>query len=145
MEKLKFEIDINAPREKVWSSLWEDVNYRNWTSAFSEGSYAESDWKEGSKILFLGPGGRGMYSMIEKKTDNEFMSFKHLGEMKDFKELPNDDKSKSWSGSHENYTLKSTATGTHLTVELDSVEEFKDYFSGTFPKALQKVKEIAEK
>ena len=145
MEKLRFTIDINAPREKVWSSLWEDANYRIWTSAFSEGCYAESDWKEGSKILFLGPNGTGMYSMIEKKTENEFMSFKHLGEVKDFKELPNDDVSKSWNGSHENYTLTATGSGTHLVVELDVVTDFIDYFNDTFPKALKKLKEIAEK
>ncbi len=144
MDKIKFTIEINAPREKVWSSLWEDANYRNWTSAFTEGSYAESDWNEGSKILFLTPKGAGMYSKIEKKVANEMMSFKHLGEIKDFKELPKDDKSASWSGSCENYYLKSTDNGTHLTVELDVVPEFADYFNDMFPKALKKVKEIAE-
>jgi hypothetical protein len=145
MEKLKFTIDIHAPKEKVWNSLWEDANYRNWVSVFSPDCYAESDWNEGSKILFLGPNGGGMYSLIEKKTPNEFMSFKHLGEVKDFKELPNDEKSESWNGSHENYTLTSNGNGTHLLVELDAVDEFVDYFKNTFPKALQKVKEIAEK
>lgn len=144
MEKLKFTIDIQASKEKVWNSLWEDANYRNWTSAFCEGSYAESDWNEGSKILFLGPTGGGMYSMIEKKIPNEFMSFKHLGEVKELKELSNDEKSKAWTGSHENYTLTSNGNSTHLLVELDSVEEHIDYFKEAFPKALERLKNIAE-
>lgn len=63
MEKLHFSTNINAPREKVWDTLWNDNSYRKWTSAFMEGSYAETDnWKEGSKVLFLSPGGDGMGS-----------------------------------------------------------------------------------
>jgi hypothetical protein len=38
-------------------SMWDDSTYRQWTSAFSEGSHAVSDWKEGSKVLFLSPEG----------------------------------------------------------------------------------------
>ena len=45
MKKLQFSIEINAPKEKVWDTLWQDENYRKWTSVFMEGSFAESDWK----------------------------------------------------------------------------------------------------
>ena len=55
MKKLQFSIEINAPKEKVWDTLWQDENYRKWTSVFIEGSFAESDWKEGGKIHFLTP------------------------------------------------------------------------------------------
>ena len=50
MERKEFTIDINAPREKVWDVLWQDDSYRKWTSVFSEGSHAETDWKKGSKV-----------------------------------------------------------------------------------------------
>ena len=43
MEHMNFEINIDAPKEKVWSSLWEDANYRNWTSAFAADSQAVTD------------------------------------------------------------------------------------------------------
>ena len=43
METLNFSININAPKEKVRKVLWDDSSYREWTSAFSEGSYAETD------------------------------------------------------------------------------------------------------
>src|SRR5258706_121535 len=65
MKKLEFTVKINAPAAKVWSSLWNDETYRKWTSAFSEGSHAESDWKEGSRILFLDGKGDGMFSLID--------------------------------------------------------------------------------
>src|SRR5690242_9774199 len=119
MEKMQFPIKINAPREKVWQVLWNDDTYRKWTSAFHPGSYAESDWNEGSKILFLTPEGDGMHSVIAKKTPNEFISFQHLGEMKGGKEVPMNDKIKQWSGSLENYTLRDADGGTDLLVEMD--------------------------
>ena len=84
MESMNFDISINAPREKVWNALWEDANYRNWTSAFAEGSCAETDnWKQGSKVLFGDGQGNGMVSMVEENRPNEYMSFKHLGELRD--------------------------------------------------------------
>ncbi|MDX1940967.1 MAG: SRPBCC domain-containing protein [Saprospiraceae bacterium] len=139
MKTLHFSTSINAPQEKVWNALWQDANYRKWTAVFHEGSYAESDWEEGSKILFLGPGGDGMFSMIEKKIPNKQMTFKHLGELKNGVE-----ESKGWENARESYFLSEKDGGTELKVELDSVGEFEQYFSETFPKALQLVKEIAE-
>jgi len=88
MEKLQFSVSINAPKEKVWNTLWDDNTYRQWTAAFMEGSYAESDWNEGSSILFLTPGGDGMFAVIERKIPNEQMSFKHLGEIKNGVQVP---------------------------------------------------------
>jgi hypothetical protein len=66
MEKMKFQTLINASKEKLWDTLWSDESYRAWTSAFMEGSMAETDWKEGSKVLFLDGKGSGMVSRIAK-------------------------------------------------------------------------------
>ena len=148
MEKLKFSTNIKAPREKVWNVLWNDDTYRKWTSAFMEGSYAETDnWKEGTKVLFLGPGGDGMVSTVAKNKRNEFMSFKHLGEVKNGVEDTESEKIKIWAGAMENYMLSDENGNTKLDVKLDvdSAGDFKDYFSKTFPVALEKVKELAEK
>src|SRR3989337_1200165 len=143
MEKQKFKISIDAPREKVWSILWADTTYPVWTSVFSEGSRAETDWKEGSKVLFLDGKGQGMVSKIAAKKPNEFMSFKHLGTLKDGVEDLESEQAGEWSGSLENYTLKTVNGKTELNVDIDVTEEFKDYFMKTFPKALEKVKALA--
>jgi hypothetical protein len=145
MKKANFSVKINAPKEKVWEVLWNDATYRQWTSAFSEGSYAVSDWKEGSKVLFMGPDGGGMFSRIAKLEPNAYMSFEHLGELKDGKEQPANEKTKEWAGAHENYRLTESDGVTDLTVEMDIAEEYQEYFTGVFPKALEKVKEIAER
>jgi len=144
MKRSDFTIKINAPREKVWEVLWNDSTYREWTKVFSEGSRAVSDWKEGSKVQFLSETGEGMFSKIAKKVPNEFMSFTHLGVMKDGKELPIDKETEKWSGAQENYTLKEAGGLTELKVELDTVDDYQEYFNETFPKALAKVKDLAE-
>lgn len=145
MEKQQFKIFIDAPREKVWDILWNDTSYREWTSVFSEGSRAETDWKKGSKVLFLGSSDEGMVSTIVENIPNEFMSIKHLGIVKNGVEDLNSEKAKEWAGSLENYTLKTVNGKTELTVDMDITNEYKDYFQTTWPKALEKVKELAEK
>lgn len=144
LKKISFSTIINATKEKVWAVLWSDETYKAWTSVFCEGSYAVSDWNEGSKILFLDGKGSGMYSTIAKKITGGFMSFKHIGVVKDNIEQPLDEQTKSWSGSTENYTLKETAGVTELTIELDVVESFMDYFTKTFPVAMENIKKLAE-
>lgn len=144
MKKLNFSIEIKAPKENVWAVLWDDTTYRQWTSAFSEGSYAVSDWQEGSKVLFLSPEGEGMFSMIAKKIPNEFMSFKHLGTVKNGIEQPDSEETKKWSGAMENYSLEEKNGVTELTVAMDITEEHEKSFKEIFPKALESVKTLSE-
>lgn len=145
MKKLNHTIQINAPKEKVWETLWNDATYRQWTSVFSEGSHAVSDWKEGSQVLFLGPDGGGMFSRIEKMVPNETMEFKHLGVTKDGQPQPATPETEAWAGAMENYYLSENNGSTELRVEMDIAEDYEDFFKETFPKALEKVKELAEK
>lgn len=140
MEKTSFSIQINAPKERVWQILWSDDSYRQWTSVFYEGSYAKSDWKEGSKIYFLSPGGDGMYSRIYKLIPNTQMTFEHLGEFKGGEEHPQSD----WAGALESYYLSENNSTTELTVEMEATGEMMQYFKDIFPKALQLVKTLAE-
>ncbi len=146
MEKLTFSIEIDAPREKVWQVLWDDETYRIWTADFSEyGSYAVSDWEEGSEVLFLTGKNDGMFCEIDKKTTNEFIAFKHVGSIKNGEKVPFENEMKDWAGSTETYSLKNKDGRTVLTAESEIFEELKEFFMKTFPIALAKVKELAEK
>ncbi|HVE60822.1 MAG TPA: SRPBCC domain-containing protein [Chitinophagaceae bacterium] len=145
MQKINFSTSINAPKEKVWNVLWDDASYRKWTSAFTEGSYAVTDnWKEGSEVKFLDPKGSGMISKVAANRPNEYMSFEHLGEIRDGVEDRDSEKIKEWAGAKENYTLKEVNGKTELKIDMDISEEYKDMFTDMWPKALEKVKELSE-
>ena len=145
MKRQQFSIVIDAPREIVWDILWNDKSYREWTSVFSEGSRAETDWKKGSKILFLSGSGEGMVSRVEENIPNEFLSIMHLGVLKDGKEQMDTEEAKDWAGATEDYTLKTVNGKTELLVDMDITDEYLDHFEKTWPQALIKVKELAEK
>jgi hypothetical protein len=145
MERLNFSIKVNAPKEKVWETMLGDKTYPQWTAVFAEGSRAETDWQKGSKAIFGDGKGNGMVSTIAENRPNEYLSIKHLGMIKNGVEDTTSEEVKGWAGAMENYTLKETNGVTEVTVEMDSDPGFKDYFTQTWPKALDKVKEIAEK
>lgn len=145
MKKLELEITINAPREKVWGLLWADASYQEWTSIFSEGSRAVTDWQTGSQVLFVNADNDGMLSMIALNTPNEYMSIKHLGMVKNGVADLEDEKAKEWYGAMENYTLTDVNGNTHLKVDIDITEEYEDYFKDAWPTAMNKIKEMAER
>ncbi|WP_370897853.1 SRPBCC domain-containing protein [Chryseobacterium gossypii] len=139
MEILNFEVEINASPEKVWSVLWSDISYRQWTSAFMTGSFYEGTLEEGSIVRFLDPNNNGMYSRVEKNVPNREMKFLHLGEIYDGIETPRD-----WGEATETYILEETEEGTKLESEIHTPPEFKEFFEDKFPKAIGIVKHLSE-
>jgi uncharacterized protein YndB with AHSA1/START domain len=145
MEKLTFNKTINASREKVWDVLWSLDSYRQWTAVFSPSSDVETSWEKGAKVLFTDGSGSGMVSRIADKIPNEFMSFEHLGEVTNGVEDTTSDKVKAWAGSHENYTLTDVDGKTELLVEIDMAKEYVPMFEKTWPQAMDKIQELAER
>ena len=106
---------------------------------------AETDWQKGSKVLFLDGKGQGMVSTVAENIPNRYMSFKHLGEVKNGVEDTTSEKVAEWAGATENYTLSEKDGKTEVVVDMDITDEFYDMFKDVFPKALNKLKELAEK
>lgn len=145
MYRLQFSIDIKADKAKIWKALWDDASYRDWTSVFFSGSHAVTDnWEEGSRVMFLSPDNNGMYGTIEKHVPNEIMAFKHIGNVVNGKPQPVDEETRKWTGAMEVYTLTEGAEGNHLSVELDTLENYIDSMKSVFPKALERVKALSE-
>lgn len=143
MEKMVFEISIHTTPERVWDILWNDATYRQWTAAFSEGSYAVTTWEEGTKALFLSDSGDGVVSVIAANKPYELMSIKHVGAVKNGVEDLDSEEVREWSGAMENYMLKAVNGGTQLRIEMETIKKYQGYFGDTWPKALEKVKELA--
>ncbi len=147
MDKLHFSIVINAPKEKVWNTMLDKDTYNEWTEAFAKGSHYDGAWSKGSKILFLAPGEKGEMGMVSRIKENQlykYVSIEHLGVVQDGKEDTSSEAVKGWAGALENYTFKEKDGTTEVLVDTDSVDEYKEMFQDMWPKALQKLKELAE-
>ncbi len=148
MHTLRFAIHVNAPRKQVWHAMLDDATYREWTSAFSPGSYYKGSWEQGSSIEFLGPDPEGktaeggMFAEIAENRPYEFLSTRHLGVIENGVKKP-------WGADkpvYENYTFADKDGGTDVTVELTGIpDEYMAMYDDTWPKALAKLKEIAER
>jgi uncharacterized protein YndB with AHSA1/START domain len=149
-QTIHFAITINAPKERVWDTMLQDATYRKWTALFNPNgsSWYEGEWTEGSKILFLGDGenGRvgGMVSRIKEVRPYEFVSIEHLGVVQDGKEDTTSDAAKQFAPALENYTFVDKHGATEVLVDMDTVEEHRQMFESSWPKALQKLKQLAE-
>lgn len=149
MQKLHFSIDINAPKETVWETMLGEDSYREWTEVFAPGSHYLGDWNKGSKILFLAPDDSGkvggMVSRIKDNRPFNYISIEHLGIVEDGKEDTSSESVTSWAGALENYTFREKNGTTEVLVEMDIVEEYEEMFRDLWPKALKKLKRLAEK
>jgi predicted secreted protein len=86
-----------------------------------------------------------MIGRIKENIPGRFLSIEYTGIVKDGKEITDGDEVKRWVGGLESYSFKPAATGTLLSVDIDSDQEFKSYFNETWPKALMVLKSLCEK
>jgi uncharacterized protein YndB with AHSA1/START domain len=148
VEILHFETIINCPVEKAYKTMFRRDTYKSWTSVFNSESRYEGSWIKGSKIVFLGtdPNGDpgGTVSRVKENLKNRFVSIEHLGIIKNGHEILSGNEVDGWKGTLENYSFKPMVDKTLLSVDIDSNQEFKSYFTDTWPKALNKLKSICK-
>lgn len=151
MKRLQYKIDIKAPVTKVYKTMLGLENkstYEAWTAEFNPTSTYEGNWEKGSKMLFVGVGEDGekggMVSEIAENIPNQFVSIRHLGIVKGDTEITSGEEVEKWIGSMENYSFEENNGMTTLTVDIDMVEDYIDYFDMAYPKALNKLKQTIE-
>ena len=157
MKKLQFKVNINAHVTKVYDFMLgfsSKSTYEQWTALFNPTSTYEGSWDKGSKILFVGVDEKGekggMISRIVENIPNRFVSIQHYGLFQSGKEITEGPEVEKWANGFENYTFEEnngsdSYRGTTVTVDLDTTEDFLDYMNQTYPKALDKLKELCEK
>ncbi len=148
MERMHFEVEINAPAQQVYQTMLDEKHYREWTALFNPTSHYRGSWEKGEKILFIGEDEKGnaggMVARIKENIPNEFISIEHLGIIQNDQEITSGPEVEGWAGALENYTFSETKGKTLLSVDVDTNQEYEKYFSETWPKALNKLKEICE-
>lgn len=143
-KRLQFSTVIGAPVDKVWSIMLAPESYKEWTSAFAEGSYYEGSWNKGARIKFLTPSGEGMVSEIAENRPQEFISIRHLGYIANGVEDTGSESVRSWAPAFENYTFSAVPEGTRLDIDQDIMAEYEKYMQDAWPKALEKLKLLCE-
>lgn len=142
MKELEFSIKINAPKEKVWATLWEDATFRDWASIIDEGTFMKGEMTQGNEIEFISAvNGYGVTDLIEKLNPNEFVLFRHSA---DTKESGQQQRGKEWTGGRESYSLTENEGATTLVVKTDVPQEQEETFRIRLPKALERIKALAE-
>lgn len=148
MKRTNYQIDINAPVSKVYETMIGKETYKQWTAEFNPTSDFEGGWNKGDKILFTGVNQEGkkegMVAEIAENIPNKLISIRHLGILDGENEITSGPQVEGWAGALENYSFGENDEITTVTVDVDTNEEYLDYFNSTWPKALQKLKEMSE-
>jgi uncharacterized protein YndB with AHSA1/START domain len=143
MKKMKFTIEINTSKEKVWNTLWDDKTFREWANIIDPGTYMVGDLKEGNEIQFISSeNGYGVTSLVEKLVTNQFLLLRHHA---DTQKGGKQEREKQWTGGEEIYSLVEKDGITALTVTFDVPPEMEEYFKVNYPKAFERVRELSEK
>jgi hypothetical protein len=147
---MQFSIIIKAPVQRVWDTMLGERTYRLWTEAFMPGSHYVGDWSKGSKMLFFAPGEKGEMGMVSRINENrplEFISIEHLGVVREGNEDYIGEEARVWAGAFENYIFREIDGATEVLVDLvgpDAIERYREMFETAWPKALQRLRELAE-
>ena len=135
MKQLEFETQINATPEKVWETLFSEETYPKWTP----GHRFEGNWQVGTMMKFFDKDNNGMYDEVLTNNPQKEMKVKHLGWIYDGEISP-----QGWEDVTVSYLLEPNENGTTLKSEVNSLDEFVDFYNGYFPSIFQKIKEISE-
>jgi len=146
--QLHYEISINAPIQKVYDTMISKDQYTVWTEPFCPGSYFEGSWQKGSKILFIGTDEQGnkggMVAEVAENIPGKFISLEYMGVLKGEEEITTGKEAEDWKGGFENYTFTEKDGGVVVAVDVSGTKDLQDFFSETWPQALNKLKEICE-
>jgi uncharacterized protein YndB with AHSA1/START domain len=141
---IKKTIDIHAPKEKIWNVLLDDHYSRQWYAEFSEGTYAVTDWNEGSKVIFQDESKSGIVGTIISKKPGEELVIEYNGMIYNGVENFESDDAKAVKGFRECYWLTESDGAIRLDIQSDMGSDYFEMMSAAWDKALAKIKAFAE-
>jgi len=144
MKTIKKSILIDASKEKLWNVLTLDQYTKDWYSVFSPGSYALTDWKPGSKALFIDQSNNGMAAKVVESIPGKSLVVEYTGVVADGKEDLDSAMARQYKGGRETYHLSEENGKTRLDISSDMEESMFDMMSDKWEKAFERLKELAE-
>lgn len=142
MKQMQFTVVIRADKQKVWDTLWQDATFRKWAGLVDPGTYMVGELKAGHEVQFISEeNGYGVTSLVVEVTPCESLLLKHKADTQD---TGKQDREKEWTGGEESYKLTEKDGTTTLVAAFDAPPEMEEYFAINYPKALKRVKELAE-
>ena len=138
-------ITIDAPAQKVWEVLFTQEFNKIWFAEFSEGTQAYTDWQVGSKAVFKDDSESGIFGRITVNKLHEEMVIEYDGMIINGKEDFDSKDAKNVKGSKETYKLVTDGPQTRLDITIDTDPEYLDMMSDSWDRALDIIKELAEK
>jgi uncharacterized protein YndB with AHSA1/START domain len=142
MKEMQLQVEIQATKQKVWDVLWQDETLREWAGIIDPGTHMVGELKEGNEIQFISGNGYGVTSLVEELIPGEYALLLHSADTQDQGERERD---KQWTGGKESYRLTEKDGVTTLTFSSDVPQELEEYFKDAYPKALERVKTLAER
>lgn len=147
MKTLHFETVIDATPQKVWDTMLEKETYVQWTAVAWPGSSYQGEWKQGAQIRFTGDdGGGGTLAEITELEPYAKVAAEHIAVLlENGREDRESEMAKGWIGATEAYTFTGENGSTKLEVEITTAPEWAPMFEDGWPKALDALKQLAEK
>ena len=132
-------ISISTSPQKVWQLLVNPNLISEWASAFSEGTYVESDFHDGSSVVWKTKDGeRGAVGKVTERKDEKLLEISYYDELNpDFNSRPGAYK--------EIFSLSNSKENTVLSIKAGPLpdEHYKSH-EPLWINALDKLKAFAE-
>lgn len=146
MEKLVYQIVIEAPSKIVWETMLAPETYKQWVAKSWPDSFYEGKWAENERIKFICPDGSGTLAELVEVKPYERILAKHLAILQPGGvEDRTSETARGWSGITEGYQFSETNGVTTLTVEIHTNPQWRKMFDDGWPTALEELKKISER
>lgn len=147
MQKRKYQIGIQAPAEKVFSTMLNKLSYEKWASAFGPGSSYEGKWEKGGKVYLVGTNEGKIEGCVARVVDFEpyrFFSVEPYGAWDGENEITEGPAAEAFAGVFEKYSFEENDGITTVVVDITTDEASAAQFDKIWPKALDKLKALSE-
>jgi uncharacterized protein YndB with AHSA1/START domain len=153
MKNLIFNININAPKQKVWDTMLNAKTYKEWVNGAWPGATYIGQWGPRANISFINPDGAGTLAKILAFEPYNTIAAEHIAVLLPSEGVPgtggvedrDSETAKNWVGSTEEYHFSESDGVTTLSVSMGVNPEWEPMFNHDWPIALEALKALCEK